>query len=72
MNALHSQTHRDTVAQNDFAPQPFGLRARLRQRLGRPLKIAVPNKGPVAILQDACSVSCTLVVGRDDDVACCC
>jgi vezatin len=51
-----SQTSRDTTTTHDYAPHPSSLHARLRQRLGRPLKIVVPKKGPVAIIQDACSV----------------
>ncbi len=42
--------------QPTFAPRSMGLRERLRQRLGRPLKIAVPGKGPVAKIQDVCTV----------------
>jgi hypothetical protein len=43
-----------------FAPRSLGLRERLKQRLGRPLKIAVPEKGPVAKIQDVCTVCRTL------------
>jgi hypothetical protein len=53
-----------TLPQKHFAPS--GLHARLRQRLGQPLKIAVPNDGAVARIQHACSVrtSDVLVVGN--------
>jgi hypothetical protein len=46
----------DPEEQHTFAPRSIGLRERLRQRLGRPLKIAVPGKGPVAKIQDVCTV----------------
>jgi hypothetical protein len=42
-----------------FAPNNMtatSLQARLRQRLGQPLKIAVPEDGPVSQLTQACSV----------------
>jgi hypothetical protein len=53
-----------TLPQKQFAPS--GLHARLRQRLGQPLKIAVPSDGPVARIQLACSVriSGLLIVGN--------
>jgi hypothetical protein len=52
------QPHReeDATEQPAFAPRSLGLRERLKQRLGRPLKIAVPEKGPVAKIQDVCTV----------------
>jgi hypothetical protein len=54
----HTDTH-DTST-TSFAPRPSGLRAKFKKRLGTPLKIPRPHKGPVAIIQDACSVSHTL------------
>jgi hypothetical protein len=69
MNALYSQTTGDTAAQNDFAPQLSTLHSRLRQRLGHPLKIAIPHKSPVAILQEAYSVSDSAVGTKMKSVA---
>jgi hypothetical protein len=55
------EVHReeDAAEQPAFAPRSLGLRERLKQRLGRPLKIAVPGKGPVAKIQHVCTVRCT-------------
>ena len=53
------QREEDAEQQPAFAPRSLGLRERLKQRLGRPLKIAVPGKGPVAKMQDVCTVRCT-------------
>jgi hypothetical protein len=50
----HDAPEHQTLPQKRFAPS--GLHARLRQRLGQPLKIAVPYNGPVARIQHACSV----------------
>jgi hypothetical protein len=59
-NLPDSITDTNETHKPSFAPRPSGLRAKLRHRLGKPLKIAVPHKGPVAIIQDACHVSYTL------------
>jgi hypothetical protein len=49
----------NTEKGSHFAPNAVtgtSLQARLRQRLGQPLKISVPDEGPVAQITQACSV----------------
>jgi hypothetical protein len=50
------QTEFTQSSHTQFAPNPTGFSARLRRRLGRPLKIAVPRSGPIGRVQLACSV----------------
>jgi hypothetical protein len=58
---LQDAPEHHTLPQKQFAPS--GLHARLHQRLGQPLMIAIPKNGPVARIQHACSVCISRPLG---------
>jgi hypothetical protein len=61
MDTQQSQDSTDDPQLQKIQFAPSGLHARLRQRLGQPLKISVPQSGPVARIQNACAVRLPLL-----------
>jgi hypothetical protein len=51
--------HSESLDSLQFAPPPTAssLQSRLMQKLGRPLRISVSKRGPVAKLKSVCTVS---------------